>query len=202
MGSPAPSCAVDSRTAPAAPGLPGAAACGRSALAGRKAASPKASTERMPAFLGTCMTSIVGGAVGSGPPARTQSRSFSSRSMFSASRGAALSAMRRPPHHGQNPRPLHEKATSASRPQPPQRTRARPWARTPQRRADNGQLPAVVLVQPKSFRRGTLSRVSCGHAGRDEPEPGDSTLFPHELARVLIVRARTMTSTARRGASI
>jgi len=47
---------------------------------------------------------------------------------------AAVSAMRRPSHEGQKPRPLHEKAATRSRPQPSQCTRTKPWARTPQRR--------------------------------------------------------------------
>ena len=42
--------------------------------------------------------------------------------------------MRRPQHDGQNPRPLHEKATRISRAQPPQRKRAKPRAMTPQLR--------------------------------------------------------------------
>jgi hypothetical protein len=37
-------------------------------------------------------------------------------------------------HEGQNPRPLHEKATSRSSPQVLQRTRRNPWARIPQAR--------------------------------------------------------------------
>jgi hypothetical protein len=36
--------------------------------------------------------------------------------------------MRRPPHEGQKPRPLQEKATSSSRPHREQCTRAKPLA--------------------------------------------------------------------------
>jgi len=39
---------------------------------------------------------------------------------------AAVSAMRRPPQEGQNPRPLQEKATRMSLPQDRQLTRAKP----------------------------------------------------------------------------
>jgi hypothetical protein len=46
----------------------------------------------------------------------------------------ARSAMRRPPQLGQNPRPLHEKGTRRSRPQPSHRNRAKPPASHPQRR--------------------------------------------------------------------
>ena len=44
------------------------------------------------------------------------------------------SAMRRPPQLEQKPRPLHEKATSRSRPQAAHRNRANPPASDPQRR--------------------------------------------------------------------
>lgn len=43
---------------------------------------------------------------------------------------SARSVMRRPPQLGQKPRPLHENGTSRSKAQVPQRTRAKPWART------------------------------------------------------------------------
>jgi hypothetical protein len=43
-------------------------------------------------------------------------------------------AMRRPPQRGENPRPLHEKATRRSVVQSPQRNRANPPAKNPQRR--------------------------------------------------------------------
>jgi len=51
-----------------------------------------------------------------------------------STRRAAVSAIRRPPQEGQNPRPLHEKATRRSWPQPSQCTRMNPRASTPQSR--------------------------------------------------------------------
>lgn len=47
---------------------------------------------------------------------------------------AAVSAMRRAPHDGQKPRPLHENATTSSLPHPAHHTRAKPCAGIPQRR--------------------------------------------------------------------
>ena len=51
-----------------------------------------------------------------------------------ASTALATSAMRRVLQVGQTPRPLQENARSRSCPQSVQRTRAKPWARMPQRR--------------------------------------------------------------------
>ncbi len=51
-----------------------------------------------------------------------------------STRCAALSSMRRALQDGHTPRRLQEKATRKSWPQPPQRTRANPFARTPQAR--------------------------------------------------------------------
>jgi restriction endonuclease Mrr len=51
-----------------------------------------------------------------------------------STRWAALSAMRRPPHEGQKPLPLHENATNRSLPHASQCTRRKPWARMPQAR--------------------------------------------------------------------
>ena len=47
-----------------------------------------------------------------------------------STRCAAVCAIRRAPHEGQNPRRLPLKATSLSWPQSPQRRRRKPWART------------------------------------------------------------------------
>ena len=49
-------------------------------------------------------------------------------------------ALRRAPHEGQNPRRLHEKATSFSWPQSPQRSRRKPWARMPHSRKASTRL--------------------------------------------------------------
>jgi hypothetical protein len=51
-----------------------------------------------------------------------------------STRCAAVSAILRPPHEGQNPRHLHEKATSRSCPHASQWTRKNPWASTPHSR--------------------------------------------------------------------
>jgi hypothetical protein len=45
---------------------------------------------------------------------------------------AARSAMRRPPHEGQKPLPLHENGSNRSNAQSPHRIRAKPFASTPQ----------------------------------------------------------------------
>jgi len=63
------------------------------------------------------------------------------RGMTQSTRWAALCAMRRAPQEGQNPRRLHEKATSFSWPQSSQRKRTKPWARMPHsRKASNSSL--------------------------------------------------------------
>jgi hypothetical protein len=62
-------------------------------------------------------------------------------SLTTTARWAAVSDMRRAPHDGQNPRLLHENATSLSWAQSPQRSRRKPWARMPHsRKASNSSL--------------------------------------------------------------
>jgi hypothetical protein len=66
------------------------------------------------------------------PAALVLAAVLASLSSAGGGRCAATSAMRRAPQEGQKPRPLHEKATSSSRLQREQRTRAKPKARIPQ----------------------------------------------------------------------
>jgi len=57
-----------------------------------------------------------------------------------------VSAIRRPAHPGQKPRPLHEKATTASRLQAGQRTRTKPWARMPHSRKNARKFEGKALT--------------------------------------------------------
>jgi len=75
------------------------------------------------------------------PPEITPGRRAGTRGITSSTRCAALRAMRRAPHEGQNPRRLQENATRFSWAQPAQRRRRKPCARRPQaRKASNSSL--------------------------------------------------------------
>ena len=73
--------------------------------------------------------------------------------------------MRRPPHRGQNPRPLHENATRRSSPQAVHRKRAKPPARHPHRRksrnsrSTNRGIPSPSRSGAARARR--VSKCSC-----------------------------------------
>jgi len=64
-----------------------------------------------------------------------------------STRCAAVCAMRRAPHDGQNPRRLQLNATSLSWPQSPQCNLRKPWARMPySRNASNSSLAELRQV--------------------------------------------------------
>jgi hypothetical protein len=80
--------------------------------------------------------------------------SASTSGRTASTRWAARSTIRRPPQLGQNPRPLHENATSRSAPQPTHRNRAKPPASQPQRRKfRNSRLRQGYGGPPKRFAR-------------------------------------------------
>ena len=83
--------------------------------------------------------------------------------------------MRRPPHEGQNPRPLHEKATSRSARQPAQRKRANPPASpgAPATRTVRGGVGATHTAgTPRTRRR--RSAAAPPRRARPPPRPGTS----------------------------
>ena len=84
---------------------------------------------------------------------KTHWRTGTSRTTWST-RWAARSAMRRPPQLGQNPRPLHENATSRSVLQSPHRNRAkpRPGSRTAGTRGTHPRRSAAARLRPGAGR--------------------------------------------------
>ncbi len=116
-----------------------------------------------------------------------------------STRCAAVSAILRPPHEGQNPRHLHEKATSRSCPQASQWTRKNPWASTPHsryarisrstNRTTGAPCPRARARKGSSCSRTTSwRRVFSGLWGsywmttRSPPEPWDGVLFQRKQA--------------------
>ncbi len=76
-------------------------------------------------------------------------------------RCADRSAMRRPPHRGQNPRPLHEKATRRSSPQAVHRKRASPGVGRLTRSCTSTSAPTVPYTVTRRVR-GYLERQRLG----------------------------------------
>ena len=99
--------------------------------------------------------------------------------------------MRRPPHRGQNPRPLHEKATKRSSPQAAQRKRANPAARQPHRRksrnscsTNRGSLPRLEAT-PRAHETSRNGPARCreGCPMRDRAARMRSMAVPRAVVR-------------------
>ena len=90
---------------------------------------------------------------------------------------AAVCAMRRAPHAGQNPRRLQLNATRLSWPQSPQRRRRKPWARMPHsRKTSNSSLTTCgssAPAAPSAGRRRSRRAAAPGGTGWSVPAGGD-----------------------------